>query len=172
MADEDFQRILQTQRLSEQNMQNYSFDTEFQCLFTEIAGYDKTTDSLKRIAVDSFGRIILAPTGSGSTVSVWEYGAQSTIADNSLTTILTYTVVGSSLMIDKIMATGNVDAEYQVLVNGFIKAKYMTSEQDRVAKFDFPTSQEVSVGGIISIKVIHYRTGLIGDFNCSLIGHK
>jgi hypothetical protein len=171
MADEDFQRILQTQRLSEQNMQNFSFDSEFQCLFTEIAGYDKSTDSLKRIAVDSLGRIVISPSGSISE-SVWEYGFQNTVADNSVTTLLTYVVTGSDLFLDKIMATGLVDAEYQVLVDGSIKAKYMTSEQDRVAKFDFPVAQEIAVGGIIAIKVIHFRSGIIADFNCSLIGHK
>lgn len=171
MADPDLQRILQTQRLSEQNMQNYSFDTEFECLFSEVAGYDQSTDSLKRIAVDSLGRLIISPSGS-VTQSIWEYGYQNTISDGSLTTLLTYTVSTSELYLNRIMASGTVDAEYQVLINGSIKAKYMTSEQDRVAKFDFPVAQEIAVGDIVAIKVVHFRTGLVADFNCSLIGHK
>lgn len=163
-------RILQKQKITEQQIQNFSFDYDFDMLMVEIAGYDSSTDSLKRIAVDGLGQLKVS-VGSPN-VSIWEWDEVSTIAANSIATILTYTVTTTDLLIDSIFATGTVDAEYQVLLDGNIKAKYMTSEQDRTVKFNFPVAQKIAVGTIITIKVIHFRTGITADFNASLIGHK
>lgn len=172
MADEDPVRILQEQRKSEQTIQNYSFDDEFKISIVELAGYDVSSDTLKRVAVDNQGRLKVVVVGAAVAVSVLEYEEITTIADNVLSTILTYTVVGSSLLLDNIIASGDVDAEYQLVVDGDVKAKYRTSEQDRTAKFSFPASQQFSAGTIIDIKVIHFSTGQTSSFNTTLIGHK
>lgn len=171
MADEDLVRILQTQRISEQHIQNFSFDTEFQVLISEIAGYNVDTDTLKRVAVDSLGRLKIVGVLNPDT-SVLEYNEVSTIADNSLTTILTYTVTTSDLFLDTILASGDIDAEYRLVINSTTKAKYITSEQDRTAKIQFPVAQKFIVGTIIDIKVVHFNTTNTGSFNTTLIGHK
>ena len=172
MADEDLVRITQTQRLSEQNMQNFSFDSEFEVIINEIAGYDVSSDSLKRIAVDSLGRLKIVLSSITPATSVLEYSEITIIADNVVTTIHTHTVVSTDLMVDQIIASGTVDAEYRLVINGSTKAKYFTSEQDRTAKFNFPFPQKFIVGTVIDIKVVHFNTSVTGDFNASLIGHK
>lgn len=172
MADPDLVRILQSQRISEQEIQNFSFDTEFGILAVEIAGYDVSTDAIKRVSVDTQGRLQVVIVGESPTTSVFEYAEALTIADNALTTILTHTVVTADLLLDKILASGTVDAEYRIVVNGSTKAKYITSEQDRTAKFDFPVAQKFAIGDVIDIKVVHFNTSVTADFNTSLIGHK
>lgn len=170
MADEDLVRIKQKQRLSDQHMDNYSFDTEFDISARLLVGYHVSTDSIKRITVDELGKILVSLAGNES---VWEYDDATSVAANALTTILTYTVTGTEkLFLDSVFASGEIDAEYSIVVDGNIKAKYKTSEQDRTAKFLFPCSQKFSVGTIIDIKVIHFNTAVSGDFNASLIGHK
>lgn len=163
-------RILQNQKISEQQIQNFSFDYDFDMLMVEIAGYDAVSDSLKRISVDGLGQLKVVVGGTSS--SIWEWDEVNTVAANAIATILTHTVTTSDLLLDNIIATGTVDAEYQVLLDGNIKAKYMTSEQDRTAKFLMPTAQRITVGTVITVKAIHFRTGVIADFNASLIGHK
>lgn len=160
-------RVLQEQKLSEQHIQNFSFDHDFGLLIVELAGYDSVTDSIKRVAVNSLGQLLIS---NSPTTSVWQYNEILTIASGSLTTILTYTVIGSDLMIDNILASGTVDAEYRVLINGSVKAKYRTSEQDRTTKIILPTPQRVAVGSIIDVKVVHYNVAT-ADFDASLMGH-
>lgn len=172
MADEDLVRILQEQRKSEQTIQNFSFDDEFKVSIVELAGYDVSTDTLKRVAVDSLGRLKVVVAGTATTTSILEYDDVTTIAANALTTILSYTVVGTALLVDQIIASGDVDAVYFLVVDGSIKAQYRTSEQDRTAKFNFPVAQKFSIGQVIDIKVIHYDTGDTSDFNATLIGHQ
>lgn len=169
MADEDLVRILQKQRISEQEIQNFSFDVEFGLLIVELAGYNQSTDSIKRVAVDSLGKLLINLAG---TSSVWEYAEATTIAANATTTIISYTVTTADLFLDQVIGSGTIDAEYSIVIDGSNKARYKTSEQDRTAKFIFTTPQKVSVGSIVDIKVTHFQTGSSGDFNASLIGHK
>lgn len=168
MADEDPIRILQSQRLSEQEMQNNGFDEEFKVPVVEILGHHQGTDSLKRVQVDELGKIIISTAGSSS---VWEYAEISSVAASAVTTILTHTVTTSKLFLDMILASGDVDAEFIIVVNGSNKARYKTSEQDRTAKFLFTAAQRFNVGDIIDIKVVHFAS-TSGAFNASLIGHK
>jgi hypothetical protein len=160
-------RVLQEQKLSEQHIQNFSFDHDFGLLIVELAGYDSTTDSIKRVAVNSLGKLLIS---IDPVSSVWQYNEVLTIAANALTTILTYTVSGSDLYIDNILASGTVDGEFSVLINGVVKAKYRTSEQDRTTKIVLPTAQRVAVGSIIDIKVVHYNIAT-ADFDASIMGH-
>lgn len=169
MADEDLVRILQEQLSSEQTIQNFSFDREFKLLIVEMAGYNQATDSIKRVAVDNLGKLLVSLAG---TTSVWEYAEITSIASGATSTILTYTVTSTELFLDQVIASGDIDAEYTIVVDGSTKARYKTSEQNRTAQFIFTSPQRVAVGSIIDIKVTHFQTGSSGNFNTALIGHK
>lgn len=168
MADEPIQRIKQSQRLSEQQMQNYGFDSDFEIPAVEIIGHYNGTDTLLRIQVDEHGKLLISNAG---TSSVWEYSEVTSVPSAAVTTIHTHTVTSTKLFLDIILASGNLDAEYLIVVNGSTKARYKTSEQDRTAKFLFPSAQRFEIGDIIDIKVLH-DASTSGDFNASLIGHK
>lgn len=162
-------RILQEQRLSDQTILNNSFDDAHKILVVEIAAYDSATMDLVRVRADSQGRLILSPT---ATASILEFDEELTVAANSVTTILSYTNTGSLLYLDTLIATGEVDAEYRLVINGTTKMKYRTSEQNRTMNVPFPMSQLIQIGDIVDIKVIHYHTASTADFSANIIGHR
>lgn len=168
-------RNFQEQRKSEQAILNKSFDDDFQIQAVELGAWHDISDTIKRVLCDAFGRLVVAIGASvpaTPTTSFLEYDSVVTVPDNSLTTIISHTVVTSDLLLDSIIATGTVDGEYTVVIDGDIKVKYRTSEQDRTVRIPFPVSQKIGVGSIIDVKVVHYEASLTGDFDASLIGHK
>lgn len=154
-------------------MQNFSFDTEFGLLISEMAAYSVDSDTVKRVACDDLGRLKVVLTGLANAItsSTWLHADALTVASGSPVTILTHTVVGTSLYLDEIIATGQTDAEYTVLINSVIMLRYRTSEQNRTMEFKLPVSQILSVGTIIDIKVQH-EYSFTADFAATLLGHK
>lgn len=178
MADEDLVRVLQSQRISPQEMQNFSFDTEFGLLISELAAYSVDSDSIKRVACNEQGHLKVAVTGLDLTglanelsSSTWLHADALTVASGSPVTILSHTVVGTTLYLDEIITTGETDAEYTVVINSVIKLRYRTSEQDRTMEFKLPVSQLLSVGTTIDIKVQH-EYGFTADFAATLLAHR
>jgi len=104
--------------------------------------------------------------------SVLEFATATAVPDNAVTTILTYTVAVDALLLDTLLITGQVDAEYVFTVNTVTKLKFRTSEQERSLKVAFPAAQKFAVGDILALKVIHYNTSGVFDFDATLIGHK
>lgn len=170
-------RNFQPQKSSDQSILNKSFDRDFQIQAVELGGYNPDTDEIKRVIVDEEGRLIVSVDSSLPTTltpgsSVLEYASVSTIPDNSLTTILVHAVGVAPLLLDGVIATGTVDAEYIILVNNQVKIRYRTAEQDRTVNIKFETPQKFIVGSVIAIKVIHYNTANTADFDATFIGHK
>lgn len=176
MADEDLVRVLQSQRISPQEMQNFSFDNEFGLLISELAAYSVDSDTVKRVACNDQGHLkvnVASLTGVANAItsSTWLYDEELTVASGSPVTILSHTVVGTTLYLDEIITTGQADAEYTVLINSVMKLRYRTSEQDRTMKFKLPVSQLLSVGTVIDIKVQH-EYSFTADFAATLLGHR
>jgi hypothetical protein len=173
MADEDLDRhITHPVKYSDQEVQSKSFDQEFNLAARLLAAYHVTSDTVRRVACDVLGRLQVVMAGALSVnSSVLEYASASTVPANTLTTILTYTNTGSVLWLDQLIATGQDDAEYEIVINTVTKIKYRTSEQQRTMDIQFPIAQKIAINDVIDIKVTHWGSAT-RDFDASLIGHK
>jgi hypothetical protein len=145
--------------------------------FLSGGGYqNKFLEKIERILftmISSLNNIeaLLGSSGSVSS-SIIARDVVSTVADNALTTILSYTNTGSTLWLDKIVATGNVDGEYQVVIDTVTKFTFRTAEQQRTMDFLFPVPIKIGIGSIIDVKVTHFNASITGDFVASIAGHR
>ena len=135
-----------------------------------IAGC-KSDNEGKVIAVDEDGKILVSSISSVGS-SILEFGESTSIASGALTTVLSFTnSLTTNAFIDSIIVTGNVDVEFHLVVDGNTKGKFRTAHQDR-SKIIPLTGFLLAPSSIISIKVIHFETGILGDFTVTLIGHR
>jgi hypothetical protein len=110
--------------------------------------------------------------GGGVTQNTWFNGLAATVADNVVTTIITHTVVGSTLYIEGFITTGELDAEYTFYIDNTKVLTLWSSEQQRNIFFNLTNAIIGAVGTIFDIKVKHYHTGKVADFNATLIGFR
>lgn len=107
-----------------------------------------------------------------------EHDEELIVAANTPATILIYTntVANGFVFVDEIIATGTVDACYEIWLSGVRKIQYRTSEQDRTLRIKFPASWQLKRTDFVEIKVRHddpANAGTnTGDFTASIIGHK
>jgi len=110
--------------------------------------------------------------GGGITQNVFDYGTAVIVPANTVTTIKTHTVTGSTLFVTGWTASGEVDAEYQFFINASKVLTWRTSEQQRNAFVPFPNIVRSVVGTIFDIKVLHFYPGKVSDFDATLIGYR
>ena len=104
--------------------------------------------------------------------SIIERQPATLVPGNVETTVLTYTVSGSTLWLDEVVVTGPVDGKWGIYINTVRKIPYWTSEQNRTGIITFPKSLKLIVGTIIDIKILHNYTSFTPDFEATLIGHR
>ena len=110
--------------------------------------------------------------GMEPTDTMEQPGAITTIADNSQTTIVSYTNnTGDDIWLSGCIATGTVDGEYVLTVNGDIKGTVRSSEQDRNGKIVLEQAIKVINGDIITVKVTHWHT-YTADFKATIYMYK
>ena len=135
-----------------------------------IAGKDPSDEAVI-VAVDALGRILTSSV-SAATSSILQFGESTSIASEALTTVLSFTnSLSSNALMDSIIVTGSVDVEFHLVVDGSTKGKFRTSEQDRTKVIPLD-GFILDPSSIISIKVIHFTTGILADFTVTLIGHR
>ena len=136
-----------------------------------IAGC-KSDNEGKVVAVDDDGKILVSSV-TAPVSSILEFGESTSIASGALTTVLSFTnALTTNAYIDSIVVTGStLDSEFQLVINGSTKGKFSTSEQDRTKPIPLDAFI-LAPSDILSIKGIHFRTGLLGDFAVTLIGHR
>lgn len=100
-------------------------------------------------------------------------GSVSTVPDNALTTIVSYTnTSGGDLWLNMVTGTGNLDALYTLFINTNEIDNLNSAEQDRNVKFAFVKAIKVANGDIIDVKVKHFYNGKSGDFKSTIYLHK
>jgi hypothetical protein len=123
-----------------------------------LLGTERGTDYTRRIETDSsrnlYVRVAQDDSVAGLSVTALAAGAVVGITDGSLTTILTYTAP-TSKKVSKIQAGGTLYAKFQLFVNTTLIA----------TKRSGPEASD-----IIDVKVTHYHTGELGDFESTLYG--
>ena len=105
---------------------------------------------------------------SGAT-PVLEYNGISSLANGSLTNILSYTVpAGKTLQLHKVEVSGGNTAKYQVEINSVVKGIRRTYWGRFNADFEF-NNYQVGEGLVVRVRVIHSRP-MAADFDATLIG--
>lgn len=140
----------------------------------------KTSSNVdKSVLCDSDGKLLVGGISITSvtvsivpSTSIVAYTNTPTVPSSATTTLLDYTnTTGGLVLLDGFNAAGEVDAEYQMLINGTKKMVLWSSEQDRNVQFYLPTPMRVENNGSITIKVTSFR-GITADYNCSLFAHR
>lgn len=93
-------------------------------------------------------------------------GSIGSVPDNVLTTILTLTD-SIDHKITRISCSGSDYAKYQLFINSILK-ETRRSSPERTIDFIFNSPLLLSSGQILDIKVTHYYTGDLGQFESTI----
>jgi hypothetical protein len=98
-------------------------------------------------------------------------GAASNVAATTLTTILTKVADALFSNITIISVSGEVYARYILYINSNLLDVRRTGP-DRNLQFDYTGSPlALTVGDVVDIKVEHYNTGDLADFDATIYGY-
>jgi hypothetical protein len=106
--------------------------------------------------------------------SEYEYDVATTVAANTLTTVLSYTnpFGGSNLYIDRISAEGEVDGCFTIVIDTGDKDTKRSSGGQYTVDWQYPNGGLIlAPGSIIDIKVEH-GINTTADFSAALFGHR
>jgi len=128
----------------------------------------KTT--LNQLHFDASGNLYVTSQETAQD-EVIAFSNRPTVAGNSIFTLLSYTNTGKDLWVDKIVAQGNIEAEYSIYINTVEIIPYRTTGSQLTMDMSFPTPLKINPGQTVDIKVLHWFNKP-ADFKVSLIGHK
>lgn len=108
--------------------------------------------------------------GSGSltSASALAVGALTSVTHNSLSTVVTFASLAGH-KVTKVVCSGTVYAKYQLFLNMALIAT-KRSGPDRSLDFSFETPLKLNAADILEVKVTHYNTGLLENFEASVFG--
>lgn len=137
-----------------------------------LLGTQRGTDETRRLELDA-NRNLYAHIGADDTaipnaVNALAYNAITNVTDNTLVTIVTYTATVAR-KITRISCSGTDYAKFQLVLNTTtIETK--RSGPDRSAEFVFISPLSLQIGDILDIKVVHYNTSVLTNFEASIYG--
>lgn len=114
-------------------------------------------------------RFIPTVPGGGSglvPMSVLKYAEVTGVGDSTLTTVATYTI-SSEAQVGQVLCSGTTPAKFSIWINA-VKIATQRSAADYNA--EFPINLSVTSGDIVDVKVEHYHTGEIEDFEATILG--
>jgi len=106
--------------------------------------------------------------GGSNPTSAIAIGGIAGIPANTPSTIVTYTASGA-IGITKISTSGSDYAKFLLYKNTSLMETQRTGPQRNI-DFLFGGSLALSSGDIVDVKVIHYNTGVLSDFESTLYG--
>lgn len=129
-------------------------------------------DAGQTLKTDGIGNLYWGDPGEGllPTSTIEKHSKIVTVAANSQTTIVTYTATANMWITGCIM-TGEIPAEFTLMVNSINKGVGRTSHQDRTGKIMLPQAIKISSGDIVTVKVIHFETGDTSDYDATIYGY-
>jgi hypothetical protein len=137
-----------------------------------ILGHLRGTDQTKRIETDAQGNlyahVATDDTAIPSAVNALASGSITAIPDATIATIVTYTAA-SAKRVTRIACSGTIYGTYQLFLNtGLIETK--RSSPDRSIEFMFSSPLQLNASDILDVKVTHYYTSHLEDFNSTVYG--
>lgn len=96
-------------------------------------------------------------------------GAVTGIADNVLTTIVTFTAASPKTLVSSVTVSGTVYAKFQLFFNTVL-IETRRGGPDRTMVFSFDHPLKMVATDILDVKVEHYNTGVSADFDSTVYG--
>jgi hypothetical protein len=109
-------------------------------------------------------------TTDGIPISAVAVGAQTSVSDNTLTTVATLIANGAN-RIAMISCSGSGYAKFTVYINSVLK-ETKRSGPDRNVVFNYNHPLTLTTGDVVDIKVEHYNVGSLEDFEATIFGFK
>jgi hypothetical protein len=132
---------------------------------------ERGTDSTRRIETDGNRNLYVNVAGNSSlpsSIDTLATGAQTSVAANLLTTIVTLTAA-TAKGITKVSVSGTEYAKFQLFKNTNLIDTKRTGP-DRSVDFVFINPLSMSAGDILDVKVTHFHGTILIDVEASIYG--
>jgi hypothetical protein len=122
--------------------------------------------------VNGFGISNPIPVVARPDVTLEVPGNNAAVPPNILTTLVSYTNVGTEpLFLDGWIGTGEYEGDWFLVIDTVTKPEDRSSASTMRAGIQFTSPRRIEPGSIIDIKVEHYG-GATGQFSATLYGHR
>ena len=139
-----------------------------------LLGAERGTQVTRRLETDSnnnlfvsIGSVVPGTLVPGS-VSAVAVGAVTSLPASTVSTIVTLTA-GAAIRLTRISVSGTDYAKFLLFKNATLIETKRTGP-DRSTDFMFNSPLDVASGDVIDVKVIHYATGVLADFESTIYG--
>jgi len=137
-----------------------------------LLGAERGTQFARRLETDAdrnlYVRIAADDVAAPASVSALAADDVTSVPDGSLTTILTFTAA-SDTRLTRISVSGTDYAKFQIFLNTVL-IETKRSGPDRSLDFIFNSPLGLDAGNILDVKVTHYATGVLADFESTIYG--
>jgi hypothetical protein len=137
-----------------------------------LLGAERGTQFARRLETDAsrnlFVRIAADDVAPPAQVSALASSGVVNTPDGSLTTILTYTAVAAARL-TRISVSGTDYAKFQIFLNTVL-IETKRSGPDRSLDFIFTAPLGMDASDVLDVKVTHYATGVLADFESTIYG--
>lgn len=141
---------------------------------TSLLGTERGSDSTRRLETDVNNNLYVRVAADDSTpggtagVSPLATGAVTGVPATTTTTIVTFTAVVAT-RVTKISCGGTIYAKFQLFKNTVLFDTHR-SGPDRGLELLFNPGLALAPGDILDVKLTHYQTGLMEDFEATVYG--
>ena len=133
-----------------------------------LLGAERGTQHAKRLETDANNNLYTRIAANDTVISALANGAVTSVADNILTTIVTYTP-GTNVKITKISVSGTNYAKIQLFINSSL-VETLRMGPSRNIVFNWIDPLGLSASTPLDIKVTHYITTETNDFEATVYG--
>jgi len=119
---------------------------------------------------DVSGNVSATVTDSGGEpINITVVGAQTSVSDNTMTTLVTMVANGYNRLV-QISVSGTAYAKYLLYINSGLK-ETRRSGPERNLYFTYNHPIRLNAGDVVDLKVIHYNTGLLENFEATIFAY-
>ncbi len=129
---------------------------------------ERGTDFTRRIETDGSNNLFVSVGALGVSVQAIAASAQVNVPDGSLTTIVTHTAA-TTQKVTRVSVGGTDYAKFQLFKNTVL-IETRRSGPERVIDFRFDVPLGLASGDILDVKVTHFNTGVLADFEATIYG--
>lgn len=139
-----------------------------------LLGAERGTQFTRRLETDSSNNLYVRIAAIDpllfvpSNVTALAGGSVTGVTASTLTTILTYTAA-TAKRLTRIGVSGTDYAKFQIFLNTVL-VETKRSGPDRSLDFAFTSPLTMAIGDILDVKVTHYATGVLADFESTIYG--
>lgn len=137
-----------------------------------LLGAERGTQYTRRLETDAdrnlFVHVAADDTGTSFVVAPLAGNGITGVPASTLSTIVTYTAVATT-RITRIAVSGTDYAKFQLFLNASL-IETRRSSPERSLDFPFDVPLGLAPGDVLDVKVTHYATGVLADFEATIYG--